>query len=267
MPESTHYSPCQSYTPPAGRLPVLGKARAEIDKLRSAIANDVNTMINRTAAQADNTLKSAAEKGLLDQKTATELAQTSNVIPITIGIDSTGSPRELWDGTNAVGVIGSQRQLFKKQTDGFDRDAEQKISKIMVDTWSVRQTTDGADAGLAGLSEAEIRAVLNKAREGHSIVSALGFGFVDKTGVIISTVIISDEVIVSGIVDGTSISINGADATYSIDGAPYVDTPGTVNNGQILTMKLTSSASPSTRVSGVIIIGTELYVWNVTTAA
>jgi len=229
---SPHYDPSLTYTPPVGRLPVLGKTRAEIDRLRAAAANDLNMIINRDLAQidsnakitadilhsgiqtADNTRKidadiiaqvarttnetnkttaeitalqaqtvndtirttndttrtnndtnraigelaalankTDAEVNLLNQKKETELAQVSDVVG---------------NGTVA-GVIGKQKGLFQKQTDGFDRDAEQKLAKIYVDTWSVRQTTDGADAGLAGISEAQIAAVLQKAKQGINI--------------------------------------------------------------------------------------------------
>jgi len=229
---SVHYDPFLPYRAPIGRLPVLGKARAEIDRLRAAAANDLNTILNRNAAQADNHIKilaelaalatqtadntrkidgelaalatqtidatrkitgelaaleiqtandtirttndttratndtnktvgelaalsdkTAAEVGLLNQKTETELAQVSDTV-------STGT---------VAGIIGKQKILFQKQTDGFDRDAEQKLAKIMVDTWSVRQTTDGADAGLAGLAEAQISQVLTKAKNGINL--------------------------------------------------------------------------------------------------
>ncbi|RLB94504.1 MAG: hypothetical protein DRH26_01070 [Deltaproteobacteria bacterium] len=287
---SPNYNPWEIYTPPVGRLPVLGKIRAEIDKLRASIADDLNTVLNRNAAQADNTLKvageiaalatqtedgtrkvtgdlaalatrvenetskntaeissintatindttkttndttktvndtartlndtnktdgelaalatqtidnttkvtgelaalvtqtdndttktvndttkttndtnktnadisaqvdkTAAEVGLLEQKTESELAQVSDTV-------ATGS---------VVGVIGKQKDLFQKQTDGFDRDAEQKLAKIMVDTWSVRQTTDGADPVAAGLAEADIQEVVVKAKAGIEVV-------------------------------------------------------------------------------------------------
>ena len=229
---SAHYDPQVTYTPPVGRLPILGKMRAEIDRLRAAADNDRNMVINRDLAQtdshakitadianeatqtADNTRKitadiaameahttnetnrttaeivamqaatandnirtandttranndtnrtigelaalsskNAAEVALLTQKRETELAQVSDLV-------STGT---------VAGVIGKQKILLQKQTDGFDRDAEQKLSKIMVDTWSVRQTTDGALANPAGIDDAAIAAVLAKAKQGINL--------------------------------------------------------------------------------------------------
>jgi len=230
---SAHYDPKQTYTPPVGRLPVLGKMRAEIDRLRAAAANDLNQIVNRDLAQidsntkitadiaalqtqtADNTRKitadiaaqeaqtlnttnkvtaeiealsiqsvndttktqndttratndtnraigelaalenkTTAEVSLLDQKRETELAQVSDLV-------ATGT---------VSGVIGKQKALFQKQTDGFDRDAEQKLAKIMVDTWSVRTSITGeADVTSTGFNDADIATVLAKAKAGINI--------------------------------------------------------------------------------------------------
>lgn len=229
---SPNYDPSMTYTPPLGRLPVLGKMRAEIDRLRAAAANDLNTIVNRDKAQidsnakitadiaaqqtqtADNTRKvdsdiaaqvaqtanenkkvtaeiaalqtqtandttktnndttratndtnrsigeldalaskTTAEVSLLDQKRESELAQVSDMV-------STGT---------VVGVIGKQKALFQKQTDGFDRDAEQKLAKIMVDSWSVRTTITGeADVATSGMADADINSVLATAKAGIS---------------------------------------------------------------------------------------------------
>ena len=99
---------------------------------------------------------SVINSDLLNQKRETELAQVIDTV-------STGT---------VAGIIGKQKNLFQKQTDGFDRDAEQKLSKILVDTWNIRQSTDGADAGLAGTAEADVRAVLDNARTGLSMATS-----------------------------------------------------------------------------------------------
>lgn len=157
------------YTPPVGRLPVLGKMRAEVDQLRAAqsyqlaqIANELSKTINDTTRATNDTnrtnaemaalvLKNAAEVALLNHKSETELAQVADAVP---------------SANPVAGIIGKQKALFQKQTDGFDRDAEQKLAKIMTDTWITRQTTDGASADSAGVGEVDIKAVLDIARAG-----------------------------------------------------------------------------------------------------
>ncbi len=75
------------------------------------------------AIKADS-LKTGSENSLLTQKIATEKAQTGSA------------------NVEDNSVIGRQKLLYKAQTDGFKRDAEQKAAKVMVDTWSVRRSTD-----------------------------------------------------------------------------------------------------------------------------
>lgn len=69
-------------------------------------------------------LQTVAQTSLVNQKVATEKAQTSGV-----GIEPTS-------------VIGKQNALYDAQAKGFTRDAEQKAAKIMIDSWNVRRTTD-----------------------------------------------------------------------------------------------------------------------------
>lgn len=69
-------------------------------------------------------LKTAQETQLLTWKVTTEKAQTSDV------------------GVAENSVIGKQKILYQRQADGFLRDGEQKVAKIMVDSWNVRRTTD-----------------------------------------------------------------------------------------------------------------------------
>ena len=69
-------------------------------------------------------LKVIQETTLLGQKVQTEKAQT-----VALGVDNDS-------------VIGRQKLLYKAQTDGFKRDAEQKAAKLLVDSWNVRRTTD-----------------------------------------------------------------------------------------------------------------------------
>lgn len=89
-------------------------------------------------------LKIGQETALLAQKVTTEKAQV-----LEMGVDDNS-------------VIGRQKLLYKAQTDGFARDAEQKAAKIWVDTWNVRRTTDeGTIAdGINKLNDANIGAVL-----------------------------------------------------------------------------------------------------------
>lgn len=97
-----------------------------------------------------NTLKGAQETLLLAQKVATEKAQV-----LAVGVD-------------ADSVIGRQKLLYQAQAEGFQRDAEQKAAKIMVDSWNVRRTTDDATQANADnmLYDVAIGRAINKLLSG-----------------------------------------------------------------------------------------------------
>jgi len=112
-----------------------------------------------SAAQKD---KIYAEQTLLSQKANTELAQTADTVKI-------GSPY-LNTLTAVTGVIGQQKALYAAQTEGFARDAEQKVFKIFADTWSVSATQSEATANTTnGLDDASLGEVVAKAKAGIGI--------------------------------------------------------------------------------------------------
>lgn len=80
---------------------------------------------------AQEICKLAAEYRLLEQKLLTERAQ---VYEAGVDQDSVIGRQK--------GSLAAQTALYGAQRDGFVRDAEQKATKIMVDSWNVRRTTD-----------------------------------------------------------------------------------------------------------------------------
>jgi len=95
-------------------------------------------------------LKTVAETTLLGQKTVTERAQTQST------------------GVVADSVIGRQKALHQAQATGLVRDAEQKAAKVLVDTWTVRRTTDeGTQANTQNqLSDAHVGRAIGKLLSG-----------------------------------------------------------------------------------------------------
>lgn len=100
-----------------------------------------------------------AEIGLLRQKTVTELTSTADAIPVGLGFNS---------NTDVEGTTDRQQKLYEAQTAGFSRDAEQKLTKILVDTWSARRMTDDGTVASSsnGLDDATILQAINKAKSG-----------------------------------------------------------------------------------------------------
>jgi DNA-binding SARP family transcriptional activator len=93
-------------------------------------------------------LKTGQETELLLWKVNTEKAQT-----VALGVDPDS-------------VIGKQKILYQAQATGFERDAEQKAAKLMIDSWNVRRTTDEATV-------ADTTNMLNDAAVGRAVQKLL----------------------------------------------------------------------------------------------
>ncbi|AZU99645.1 hypothetical protein SBP1_gp053 [Vibrio virus vB_VspP_SBP1] len=65
-----------------------------------------------------------------------------------------------------AGSIGKQKELYQAQIDGFARDAEQKLSKMLLDTWSVSRTTNDAVEVPSEANNTSIDSVLAYAKNG-----------------------------------------------------------------------------------------------------
>jgi hypothetical protein len=91
------------------------------------------------------------------------------------------------------------------------------------------------------------------------------FSFTDATNANLSTVTTSNSITVSGIVAPAAVTATNG-ATFSINGGAY-GTSGNINNGETLTVRLTSSGSFSTAVNTTVTVGGVSDTWSVTTLA
>ena len=110
-------------------LVIAQTAKTNQDTLNAVIEGTVLTAQEcKLTAEFDliiaQTTKVQAERDLLSVKKVTELAQTSAT------------------GVDLESVIGKQVALYSSQIEGYQRDAEQKAAKIMIDTWQTRRTMD-----------------------------------------------------------------------------------------------------------------------------
>lgn len=121
----------------ANRISNTDYSTVYLGAMQAALAQSVQFVLGRQVAdkQAD----------LYAQKIVTELTQTQ---------DSQG------------GTTKKQQTLIQAQTDGFARDAEQKLSKIVSDAYAVQRTTDSGLAPPSTLAEANINQILDIAKEG-----------------------------------------------------------------------------------------------------
>ena len=105
----------------ANLLPAqLAQTQAQTAQVAYTVDELLPAQLSNTIAQTSST---NAQTDLYEQKTITEAAQTTST-PVS------GS------------VMGVQNALMVKQTQNYERDAEQKAARIMIDTWNVRRNQD-----------------------------------------------------------------------------------------------------------------------------
>lgn len=90
-------------------------------------------------------------------------------------------------------------------------------------------------------------------QQGAADTTPDAFSFVDQTNVALSTQITSAAITVAGINSPADITVTGG--TYSVNGGAFTAAPGTVNNGDTVTARHTSSAALSTATDTVVTIG------------
>ena len=159
---------------------VVAKTKSEVDLTEQKVATelaqtskvkpsdlglDPATVISGAAkAQVDlaesQKAKADAEEIFLAQKTMTELAQTSDSVPLTtaaLNVSSTVS-----------GSIQKQKDLYAAQIAGFARDAEQKLLKIVTNTWSTAASVSGVASANEDnkLDDPSLGSIMTKARQG-----------------------------------------------------------------------------------------------------
>jgi len=138
----------------------------QILKLQADITDQASKVTADNLLTAAQEAKTGGETLLLGQKTITELAQTCDTLP-TLATDPGNTQPWLNNVTTVAGMVAQQKGLYLAQTDGFARDAEQKLAKIMADTWSVRMTSDSATASdTAELDNSSIKDVIDIAKTG-----------------------------------------------------------------------------------------------------
>lgn len=159
---------------------VTSKAKAEVDLTEQKVVTELaqtskvkpstlgldpaTTISGLAKSQTDLTesqkAKADAEKIFLNQKTITELAQTSDSVPLTTGALNTAS--------TVSGSIEKQKDLYSAQIAGFKRDAEQKLLKIITSTWSTAASVSGVAATTVTnkLDDDSLGTIMGMARKG-----------------------------------------------------------------------------------------------------
>lgn len=91
------------------------------------------------------------------------------------------------------------------------------------------------------------------------------FSFTNLTNVSPSQQHISNQITVSGIEAGITASISGGGGQFSVNGGAFSSTSRTVNNGDVIDLRMTSSANYSTTVTTTLNLNGVTGSWSITT--
>ena len=108
-------------------------------------------IMNNTLAQATQYVVAAFQATANDELVAAQIRKINKDIEMVTeqieligyqGVSEQAKYRDVVDGEVIAGTIGKQKDVYTAQTKGFKDSALQSLAKTMIDTWSVRRSTD-----------------------------------------------------------------------------------------------------------------------------
>ena len=108
-------------------------------------------IMNNTLAQATQYVVAAFQATANDELVAAQIRKINKDIDMVTeqieligyqGVSEQAKYRDVVDGQVIAGTIGKQKDVYTAQTKGFKDSALQSLAKTMIDTWSVRRSTD-----------------------------------------------------------------------------------------------------------------------------
>ena len=130
----------------AGRITGDIYAKAYIEVLNATLAQATQFVVSQAQVAANDELL-AAQIRQIDSNILTNEAQVRQIdAQIELlgyqGISEQAKYLDTVDGLTIAGTIGKQKEIYAAQAKGFKDSALQSAAKTMIDTWSVRRTTD-----------------------------------------------------------------------------------------------------------------------------
>lgn len=143
---------------------LIDKQMAQIDAEVALTEQRLLTEVENTKVQAANALNAQTQNLLLLQQI--EKVKAELEVLAEQKFNAQAQRLDTVNGQPVAGSIGKQKELYQAQIDGFTRDAEQKLTKILLDVWSVSRTTNDAVVVPGNADNTSIDEVIAVARQG-----------------------------------------------------------------------------------------------------
>lgn len=122
----------------------------EVVKTAKAIEEIEQNIINKTK----EALVLDEQRKLVKEQMESQLAQTLDVRT---------------DSAAVSGLIQTQKDLYKQQIDSYKRDAETKVGKLLIDTWTTQKTVDEGLTAPTQVSNANLDTLISALRTRNTI--------------------------------------------------------------------------------------------------
>lgn len=154
-----------------GSTPIAGTIKVEKDlktqeKLLSVaqttLAGTQNTLVAAQKLEVDqNVINKGKEALVLDEQRKLVKEQMESQLAQTLDVRT--------DSAAVSGLIKTQKDLYQQQIDSYKRDAETKIGKLLLDTWTTQKTVDEGLTAPTQVSNANLDTLISTLRTRNSL--------------------------------------------------------------------------------------------------
>ena len=199
----------------AGRIKGTDYATVYLGAMQTALTQAIGFTLQKDQAsnQADlieeQIRASQINTGLATDQSVASVSKTNREIDLLVQRKKTEQAQilDVIDGIAVAGSVGKEKALHQAQIDTYQRDAEQKLLKILMDAWNVTKTVSGASLPTPdGASNEDIEEVIVKARAGIGITTPV----VQQNSNVLSADAGSDQTVNSA----ASVGLDASGSTY-----------------------------------------------------
>lgn len=147
----------------AGQLEVVKTAKA-IEEIEQNIINKGKEALVLDAQKLEidqNIINKGKEALVLDEQRKLIKEQMESQLAQTLDVRT--------DSAAVSGLIKTQKDLYKQQIDSYKRDAETKVGKLLIDTWTTQKTVDEGLTAPTQVSNANLDTLISALRTRNTI--------------------------------------------------------------------------------------------------
>ena len=204
------------------------------------------------------TVNQLALDGVPDQFTFTDVTNQSLSSTVTdsvtiTGLDTTATASYSGDsGGFRIGSSGAYTTANKTLTNN-------QVVQVQLNTSASHGTSTNATITIAGVSDTFTATTLAADSTPNT------FTFTDQTAVAANTLVYSNTITIAGINTSVTASISGNSAEMQVNSGSYTSSNQTINVGDTIRLRMTSSATAGATVNTTLTVGGTSDTWSVTT--